>query len=117
MNQMNFDEHVFGSDDLLCFVVRKIADFSHKCAVLAFHDMTNILAAPKKWFIDVHLLHLRSFLGWLSYKLMNLMNFNELACCLRLFFAMYLKRDDANRLILLSASSSSFIRFKNGGLA
>lgn len=118
MNVMNINERVLGTGDSLCFVSGGSAVLGLERAHLACFYITSAIATPKKWFIKVHLVHRRSFLGWLSYKLMNLMNFNELACYLRLFFAMYLKRDDADRLIFSSASSSSFIRFiKNGGLA
>lgn len=118
MNVMNINERVLGTGDSLCFVANKLVVSGLEQAHLACFYITNAFATPKKWFIKVHLVHRRSFSGRLSYKLMNLMNFNELACYLRLFFAMYLKRDDADRLIFSSASSSSFIRFiKNGGLA
>lgn len=88
MNQMNINEHVFASCDSLCFVARKMAFIARKCAFWAVGCKTNVVAAPKKWFIEVHLVHRKAILEQLFHILMNLMNFDVLTGCFRLSFDM-----------------------------
>lgn len=117
MNLMNINERVLSMCDSLCFVGSKCAIFGVKHVHLGCFCKTNVFVYPKKWFIKVHQ---GSFLSRLSYKLMNLMNlmnFNELACCLRLFFAMYIKGELVSGINFHVSSSHKFIKFiKNGGL-
>lgn len=88
MNQMNLNERVLPHGESICFVGKFGLIFRLLGAVSAILNKTNASAAPKIQFIEVHLLHLVMITRTLLYKLMNLMNFNELRYYLRLLFAM-----------------------------
>ncbi|RJP53592.1 MAG: hypothetical protein C4583_04200 [Anaerolineaceae bacterium] len=111
MNQMNINEHVFASCDSLCFVAGKMAFIARKCAFWAAGYKTNVVAAPKKWFIEVHLVHWKAILERLFYILMNLMNFDVLTGCFRLSFVMGLKEGLGGWSLGGTPSSSKFIWF------
>lgn len=111
MNLMNFNEPLLGMRDSLCFARGEWAVFGLEQAHLTGFYKTNAIATPKKWFINVHQVHRMIVIRILSYKLMNLMNFNELTCYLRLFFAMYLKGKLVSGFRFQVSSSHKFIRF------
>ncbi|MFZ5856748.1 MAG: hypothetical protein ACOYZ6_07955 [Chloroflexota bacterium] len=111
MNQMNINEHVFASCDSLCFVAGKMAFIARKCAFLAVGTITNVVAAPKKWFIEVHLVHRKAILEQLFHNLMNLMNFDVLTGCFRLSFGMKEKAGLGGKPMGGTPSSLKFIRF------
>lgn len=111
MNLMNFNEPLLGMRDSLCFVRGEWAVFGLEQAYLTRFYKTNAIATPKNWFINVHQVHRMIVIRILLYKLMNLMNFNELTCYLRLFFAMYLKGGLVSGFKFQVSSSHKFIRF------
>lgn len=88
MNQMNLNERVLPHGESICFVGKFDLIFRLLSAVSTILNKTNASAAPKIQFIEVHLLHSVMITRTLLYKLMNLMNFNELRYYLRLLFAM-----------------------------
>jgi hypothetical protein len=92
MNLMNLNERILRHGESICFVGKFGLIFWLLGVVSAILNKTNASAAPKIQFIEVHLLHLMMITRTLLYKLMNLMNFNELRYYLRLLFAMD-KRD------------------------
>lgn len=112
---MYINERILGMCESLCFVRLLVGGFGVIGEGLAGFYITNAIVAPEKWFINVHQYRLLITIRTLSYKLMNLMNFNELACYLRLFFAMYLKGCHGSGFRFQVSSSSMYI--KNGGLA
>lgn len=85
---MNLNERVLGIRESLCFVRNFWATFGLEGRFWAIFYITNAIATPKIQFIKVHLVHLMIVMRTLLYKLMNLMNFNELRYYLRLLFAM-----------------------------
>lgn len=85
---MNLNERVLPHGESICFVGKFGLIFRLLGAVSAILNKTNASAAPKIQFIEVHLLHSVMITRTLLYKLMNLMNFNELRYYLRLLFAM-----------------------------
>lgn len=88
MNQMNLNERFLPHRESICFVGKFGLIFRLLGAVSAILNKTNASAAPKIQFIEVHLLHSVMITRTLLYKLMNLMNFNELRYYLRILFAM-----------------------------
>ncbi len=88
MNLMNLNERILRHGESICFVGKFGLIFWLLGVVSAILNKTNASAAPKIQFIEVHLLHLMMITRTLLYKLMNLMNFNELRYYLRLLFAM-----------------------------
>ena len=88
MNLMNLNERVLRHGESICFVGKFGLIFWLLGVVSGILNKTNASAAPKIQFIEVHLLHLMMITRTLLYKLMNLMNFNELIYYLRILFAM-----------------------------
>lgn len=118
MNLMNINERVFRTGESLCFVDDGWAVFGLEQPFWARFYITNATATTKKWFIKVHLVHRLIVIRNTRGKLMNLMNFNELTCYLRLSFVMYQKRKRVAGSSFQVPSSHKFIWFiKNGGLA
>lgn len=88
MNLMNLNERVLRHGESICFVCNFRLIFGLPGFVFEVFYKTNASSAPKIQFIEVHLLHLMMITRTLLYKLMNLMNFDELRYYLWLSFAM-----------------------------
>jgi hypothetical protein len=105
MNLMNFDEPFLALWRVNLFCIWLSAGFFTKQNLFCKNGVF--------WFIKVHQVHKSWLFRQIVYELMNLMNFDELVCCVWLSFAMCQKGNGVDELGTRYSSSSKFIKFIN----